>query len=238
MKHTSKRLLSWLLVLCMVVGLMPKVHAAGVHWEKTDKTITEDFPDRHIRENLTDKRDPNELVRVSIVLDKPSAVEAGYSTMGIGSNAEAADYQARLLTTQKRMEKTISNRVLKGKPLDVVWNMTLVGNIISAWVPYGALEQIESISGVKAVAMEAQYEPMVAQRHEGVVPDAYLSSGMIGSNSLWQTGFTGAGSRIAIVDTGIDVDHQSVDNGAFLYALSKNATSKGLSQKAYLESWI
>ena len=57
------------------------------------------------------------------------------------------------------MEKTISNRALNGRPLDVVWNMTLVGNIISAWVPYGSLEKIAAIDGVKTVAMEAQYAP-------------------------------------------------------------------------------
>ena len=236
MKNTPKRLLSWLLVLCMVFGLMPNVRAAGVRWEKTDQAITADLSGRPVRKDESEKQDPNELVRVSIVLEKPSAIEAGYATMGIGGNAKALDYQAQLLSTQKRMEKTISIQALKGRPLDVVWNMTLVGNIISAWVPYGSLDEIAAVSGVKAVAMETQYEPAVVERKEGVVPNAYLSSGMIGSNSLWQSGFTGAGTRIAIIDTGIDIDHQSLDNGAFLYALSKNASAKGMSQKDYLES--
>ena len=57
------------------------------------------------------------------------------------------EYQAQLLTAQKRMEKTISAQALKGRPMDVVWNMTLVGNIISAWVPYGSLEEIAAVSG-------------------------------------------------------------------------------------------
>ena len=236
MKNTPKRLLSWLLVLCMVFGMVPNVRAAGVRWEETDQAITAEFSDRVVQKDETEKHAPDELVRVSIVLEKPSAVEAGYATMGIAGNARAMEYQAQLLTTQKRMEKTISAQALKGRPMDVVWNMTLVGNIISAWVPYGSLEEIAAVSGVKAVAMEAQYEPAVVERIEGVEPNAYLSSGMIGSNSLWQSGYTGAGTRIAIVDTGIDVDHQSVDNGAFLYALGKNASARGMSQKAYLDS--
>ena len=236
MKNTHKRLLSWLLVLCMVLSLVPNVRAASVRWEKTDQAISAELSDHPVRNDETETRDPNELVRVSIVLEKPSAIEAGYATMGIGGNTKAMDYQAQLLATQKRMEKTISVQALKGRPLDVVWNMTLVGNIISAWVPYGSLEEIAAVSGIREVAMETQYAPAVVERNEGVVPDAYLSSGMIGSNPLWESGYTGAGTRIAIVDTGIDIDHQSLDNGAFLYALSRNASASGLSQMEYLES--
>ena len=236
MKQTRKRLLSWVLVFCMVLGLMPTIHASGVHWEKTDQTITADLSDRMIRDDGSEKRDPSERVRVSIVLEEPSAVQAGFATLDISANAVAADYREQLLSDQKAMEKTISDAALNGRKLDVVWNMTLVGNIISAWVPYGALETIADLDGVKAVAMERQYEPAVVERHEGLVPNTYLSSGMIGSNSLWQSGYTGAGTRIAIVDTGIDGEHQSLDNGAYLYALSKNASSKGMSQKAYLDS--
>lgn len=103
-------------------------------------------------------------VRVSIVLEKPSAVQAGYATMNIGANTEAVRYRAQLLAAQNKMARTISARALQGQPLDVVWNMTLVGNIISARVPYGALETIAAIPGIRAVTMEAQYEPAAAER--------------------------------------------------------------------------
>ena len=236
MKQTPKRLLSWLLVICMVFGFLPTAHAAGVTWEKTDMNIAAEVSDRELRTDSSEKLDPDELVRVSIVLEQPSAVEAGFATMGIAANAEAVRYQAELLSTQQKMAKTISVQALQGKKLDVVWNMTLVGNIISAWVPYGALEDIAAIRGVRSVAMEAQYEPAVAERHEEIEPNTYLSSGMIGSNPLWESGYTGAGSRIAIVDTGIDAEHQSVDNGAYLYAMTKNASRKGMSLQTYLDS--
>ena len=236
MKQTRKRLLSWVLVFSMILGLVPAVHASGVHWEKTDQAITADLNDRMIRDNGSELRDPDERVRVSIVLEEPSAVQAGFATSGISANAEATLYRDTLLSAQKAMEKRISDQALDGRTLDVVWNMTLVGNIISAWVPYGALEKIASMDGVQTVAMEMQYEPAVVERHEGAAPNTYLSSGMIGSNPLWQSGYTGAGTRIAIVDTGIDEEHQSLDNGAFLYALSKNASAKAMSQRDYLDS--
>ena len=236
MKHTLKRVLSWMLVFCLVLGLLPAVRASGVTWEQTDLEITAQMSDRLVQKDESAERDPGEMVRVSIVLDKPSAVQAGYSTMGIASNTRAMDYRAQLLSTQKRMEKTISTQALMGRPLDVVWNMTLVGNIISAWVPYGSLEDIAAIRGVKSVTLEAQYEPAAVERHEGAAPEAYTSGGMIGSDVLWSSGYTGAGSRIAIIDTGTDTDHQSFDNGAYLYALEQNAAARDMSLEDYLDS--
>ena len=236
MKHTCKRFLSWMLVVCMVLALVPAAGASGITWKETDLKITAPpVSDRLVQKDSRERED-SEIVRVSIVLDKPSAVQAGFATMGIGSNAAARVYQAQLLATQKQMEKTISVRALNGRPLDVVWNMTLVGNIISAWVPYGSLEEIAAIPGVKTVAMEAQYEPCVAERNEDIVPNTYPSSGMTGTGQLWQSGCTGAGVRVAIVDTGSDTDHQSLDNGAYLYALGQNAAAKGMSLENYKKS--
>ena len=236
MKHSLKRFLSWMLVLSMVLGFIPAVHASGITWEKVDRPITADLSDRLVQKDESADRDPGEMVRVSIVLEKPSAVQAGYATMGISANTRAMAYRAELLDSQAKMEKTISARVLKGRPLDVVWNMTLVGNIISAWIPYGSLEEIAAIDGVKAVAMETQYEPAVAERHGGIDPNAYPSSGMIGSGQLWNSGYTGAGSRIAVIDTGTDTAHQSFDNGAYLHALAQNADARDMSLEQYKAS--
>ncbi|MBQ8355456.1 MAG: S8 family serine peptidase [Oscillospiraceae bacterium] len=236
MKHSLKRFVSWMLAVCMVLSFVPAAGAAQVIWNETDLKITAENADRLVQKDGAAEREASEMVRVSIVLEKPSTVEAGYATMGIAANPEAMDYRAQLLATQKRMEKTISNRALNGRPLDVVWNMTLVGNIISAWVPYGSLEKIAAIDGVKTVAMEAQYSPAVAERNEELVPNAYTSSAMIGSGNLWSSGYTGAGTRIAIVDTGTDTDHQSFDNGAYLHALAENAKAKGMSLESYMAS--
>ena len=233
MKHTFKRMVSWLLAVCMVLSFVPAADASGVSWKQTDQTITAQISDRLVQKDGTADRDPGELVRVSIVLEAPSTVEAGFATMDIAANANAMDYRAALQAAQETMEKTISKEALNGRPLDVVWNMTLVGNIISAWVPYGSLEKIAAIDGVETVAMEAQYRPAVAERQEGASPNAYPSSGMIGSGALWESGYTGAGTRIAIVDTGTDTDHQSFDNGAYLHALSQNAGDKGMTLASY-----
>lgn len=43
MKHSLKRFLSWMLVLSMVLGFIPAVHASGITWEKVDRPITADL---------------------------------------------------------------------------------------------------------------------------------------------------------------------------------------------------
>lgn len=74
MKHPLKRFLSWMLVFCMVLGSVPAVRASGVSWEKVDRTI--ELSDRLIRKDEAAAPNSQELVRVSIVLEKASAVEA------------------------------------------------------------------------------------------------------------------------------------------------------------------
>ncbi|MGN1343632.1 MAG: S8 family serine peptidase [Traorella sp.] len=50
---------------------------------------------------------------------------------------------------------------------------------------------------------------------------------MVGSYNVWESGYTGAGMRIAIIDTGLDVDHPSFDADAYLYALEEQAEKEG-----------
>ncbi len=57
---------------------------------------------------------------------------------------------------------------------------------------------------------------------------------MTGTNLAWQAGYTGAGSRVAVIDTGLDTDHQSVDPDALAHALQEDAQKAGQSYEDYL----
>lgn len=54
-------------------------------------------------------------------------------------------------------------------------------------------------------------------------PHMSTSAEMIGSSAAYAAGLTGAGTRIAVIDTGTDTDHQSFDAAAFAYALAEDA---------------
>lgn len=84
------------------------------------------------------------------------------------------------------------------------------------------------------MVLETQYEPAVASVSETADPNMATSSEMIGSSAAYAAGYTGAGSRVAVIDTGIDTDHQSFDAGAYAYSLRKLAEKAGMSEEAYL----
>ena len=68
-----------------------------------------------------------------------------------------------------------------GTELDVVWNLTLAANIISANVQYGQIEDIKAVSGVRDVVLEALYEPCEVDEGEEYEPNMSTSPEQIGS---------------------------------------------------------
>ncbi len=246
-KQLFTRVLSLLLVVVMLAGFAVPVQATHDH------TVTETAEEGNsLSFTETENGNPPELlhkaeetgeaplyddadiVRVSIVLDKESTVESGFSAEDIALNAEAMRYRDGLKADQEVMTTSIASAI--GHELDVVRNLTLVANVISANVPYGQIEAIEAVDGVKEVFLETRYEPAVVETEDPVDPNMATSGNQIGSNIAWANGYTGAGSRIAVIDTGIDSDHQSMDAAAFEYALKRNAEDRGMTYDAYVES--
>ena len=154
------------------------------------------------------------------MLSDPSTLDKGFSASDIASGSKKAmKYRDKLESKQDKMVKTISKKALDGQALDVVWNLTLATNIISANVQYGQIEKIENVKGVKQVLIETRYEPCVVKESETTDPNMATSSNMIGSNFAWANGYTGAGSKVAIIDTGADTDHPSLSGAAYSYAV-------------------
>ncbi|MCR5664548.1 MAG: S8 family serine peptidase [Oscillospiraceae bacterium] len=230
MSRTWKRLLSILLAAAMVLSLGitgwaiddGKGETPVVTWEKVDDSV---LPLRHGRGEVTElgtevpEYADDEVVRVSIVLDKASTLEVGYATRGIAENPAAMSYREGLRSEQDALASRISAEALNGRELDVVWNLTLAANIISANVQYGQIEAIKDVRGVKDVVLETRYEPQVAESSDS--PMMGVAASMTGGQMAWAEGYTGAGMQVAIVDTGVDTDHQSFDAGAFEYAIEE-----------------
>ncbi|MBR0087723.1 MAG: S8 family serine peptidase [Lachnospiraceae bacterium] len=163
----------------------------------------------------------NDAVRVSIFLEAPSALDAGYSIQGIGSNADAIAYQNTLLAQQRSLAQQISETVLGGEPLDVKWNFTLAGNMMSAYVPFGKIDAIKGLDAVTDVVLENQYQPETVDS-DAASPNMISARDMTGTSMPFASDYTGAGSRIAVVDTGLDWEHQSFDPDAFMHAIEED----------------
>ena len=79
---------------------------------------------------------------------------------------------------------------------------------------------------MKKVILEIRYEPAVYATGEAD-PNMATSGEMIGTSAAYAAGYTGAGMRIAVIDTGTDTDHKSFDADAFAYALAEDEKASG-----------
>ncbi|MBE6944701.1 MAG: hypothetical protein E7459_01260, partial [Ruminococcaceae bacterium] len=242
MKATlSKRILSMLLAIAMVLGFAVPVGAAGhnhsqnagISFRETDALV--DLPmigqAQPLTEQIPEYAD-TDIVRVSIVLDKDSTLQAGFSTMDIAGNAQAMSYREELKAEQTAVTARIEKAL--GAELEVQWNLTLAANLISAYVAYGDIAAVEAVEGVAQVIVENRYETCVVDRETEYNPNMQSSTHQVGVRTVWANGYTGAGSRVAVIDTGIDVDHQSFSAKGLEYALKLNAEKEGKELDAYL----
>ena len=232
MKH-MKSVLSLLLVLCMLVSLFPASAQAvdeGLSFRKVKVDRLEQEPSgEEIDEPETVTYEDDEVVRVFIVMEEKSVMEKGYSTMNIAANQGAMAYARGLEKKQDQVAGQISRAV--GRELDVRWNLTLATNAMSANVRYGDIEAIRQVEGVKEVHLVPVYE--LDDPIETSEPNTASSGSMVGSHNVWLEGYTGAGTRIAIIDTGLDADHPSFDASAFDYSLSVTAIQNGKTVEDY-----
>ena len=138
---------------------------ATLHIKKLGEVEDGEEPLQEIEEIPFDK-----IVRVSIFLDEPATLDAGYAIEGVGSNRSAVSYRESLRRQQAAVTAAIEKAT--GRALDVKWNMTLAVNAISANIRYGDMVKIGAVPGVKKVVLERQYEePVVEEEPIAQEPD-------------------------------------------------------------------
>ena len=239
MKKASvfNKVLSVVLAVCLIMSLaVPGLAAqSGVSFKKVSNSSVSAKLPGNVAE-VTDKEPAyadTDIVRVSIVLDKAGTLEAGFKAETAGTNFFAKLYRNNLKATQEKVTAKIEKAT--AQELDVVWNLTLASNIISANVAYGQIESIEAVDGVAEVLIETVYAPDVVSSG-AADPNMATSGKQTGSTAAWGYGYTGAGSRIAIIDTGTDIDHISFNATAFEYSLAYRAGLAGMTPDEYRAS--
>ncbi len=229
MKHWSlKRVLSLLLAVCLVTGLLSGVSVMAENQDATYHEISMDDVNLTTQDNaLADEEEETapyadtDVVRAFVVLEDKAVLEQGYATRNIAHNAAAMAASKKLEAKQDELAERISKDVLSGQSLNVHWNLTLAANAMSVDLPYGKMDEVAALSGVKTVMLVPQYA--LDPREEADLNT--ISSGtMIGSYNTWLEGYTGAGSRVAIIDTGLDTDHPSFNSAAYDYSLMVTST--------------
>lgn len=145
-KATGSRILALLLAVTLLASLVIPAAAAGrndltqLAVEQIDNDlVTAQLPGQQQQQTNAAQEETHaasDMIRVSIVLEKKSTLEAGYTAQEVTDSARAMSYRESLQAQQETLSRKISRVALDGQKLDVVWNLTLATNVISANVPY------------------------------------------------------------------------------------------------------
>jgi len=239
-QNVLRRSLSLVMILALLLGLLPPAGARFIRTESDLQALTYEAngetsgqlaSEAQQEPKTPQSHDPEEIVRVSIVLEDPSALEMGYTMENFAHDDQTVSYRSQLQRKQEELVTRIQSAT--ETTLDVVWNLTLAANVISANVPYGQIETISAVDGVREVSLEAQYLPCVVEGEGGIDPAMATSPEQTGIPVAYALGYTGAGSRIAVIDTGLAMEHQSFSVGGYEYSLAMQAAAQNKSLEEY-----
>jgi len=168
--------------------------------------------------------DDAESVRVIVVLEDKSLLDHGFTTTQIAANGTGV---ARQMETLVRRQETVIQSIEKivDEPVQVKYRYNVAVSGLALEVPYGTLEEIRQLPGVKSAFVAPQYDLPEDMTDPAAEPNMYATKDTVGSAMTWENlGYTGQGMRIAIIDTGLDLDHPS-------FAVAPQLTEDSLTQE-------
>ena len=231
----KKRLLAVVLVLSMVLSYVPLVHAWNEEASFSDSSggklgLTASSgidPDAGFATNTdaltkfeqsgllpfsqmenVSVYDPDDPVTFVVALDCLSLLEL-YSAAEIGQQTEAVvahqqQLDAQVAQAQAVVEATFGET--EGFRLGYTYSIAMVG--FSVTTAYRHMDALAALEGVKSVYVAPTFS-VPENSQDSLSALTANSANMIGADVLNELGYTGKGQRIAILDTGIDVDHPS-----------------------------
>lgn len=123
---------------------------------------------------------------------------------------------------QANIQAKISKEVLDGAPLEVGYSYTTLLNGFSTTVTYGQLQKIRQMPEVASAFLAPCFQLM---------PAMSTSNSMVGGGTFNETGYHGEGMRIAILDTGVDMNHEIFRDAPESPSLTKESLQTLLDSK-------
>lgn len=138
------------------------------------------------------------------------------------TSEDAREFSDELIAAQDEIASEISDLQETGparqaQEVEVVAQWSLLTNAMAVRVPYGLLSEIRQMDGVKRAYVQHVYERPETQTKSVDVSDPLYSFSldMVDAEEAWAKGYTGKGTLVAVLDTGIDVI-QDKSNGIVL----------------------
>ena len=221
-----KRIGAWLLTLVLLVSALPYTAFAASEDSHVVNATMEETSVEDIANNVT-----TQLLRGAKTKDETLSMEAKPTHEdsdsveiivvvddSVAKPAAQAQVQS-LLQKQEKAAATMSRAI--GATVEPERQYTTLLNGFSATVTYGQYKALKELDCVESVFLSPTFS---------LLPDTANSTQMIGGGLANETGFTGEGMLIAILDTGVDMDHQIFSKAPANPALTQDDV-KGLLSK-------
>lgn len=153
---------------------------------------------------------PDERVRIVIeledapLLDSHKVSQYASVTDFLDSNA-AQSAELKLERARKAVKSQLATKL---DDVEVRYEYTTVFNGLSVEADYADLETIQDLPGVKDAYVSQVYQ-LIEPVNETKLADSVPA---IGGNISKETGYTGKGMVVAILDTGLDTSHEAFQN--------------------------
>lgn len=153
---------------------------------------------------------PDERVRIVIELEDAPLLDS-HKVSQYASVTDFLDSNAAQSTERKleRARKSVKSQLAtKLDDVEVRYEYTTVFNGLSVEADYADLETIQDLPGVKDAYVSQVYQ-LIEPVNETKLADSVPS---IGGDISQETGYTGKGMVVAILDTGLDTSHEAFQN--------------------------
>ena len=221
-----KRIGAWLLTLVLLVSALPYTAFAASEDSHGVNATMEETSVEDIANNVT-----TQLLRGAKTKDETLSMEAKPThedsdsveiIVVVDDSVAKPTAQAQvqsLLQKQEKAAATMSRAI--GETVEPQRQYTTLLNGFSATVTYGQYKALKELDCVESVFLSPTFS---------LLPDTANSTRMIGGGLANETGFTGEGMLIAILDTGVDMDHQIFSKAPASPALTQDDVKGLLSQ--------
>lgn len=153
---------------------------------------------------------PDERVRIVIELEDAPLLDS-HKVSQYASVTDFLDSSAAQSTERKleRARKAVKSQLAtKLDDVEVRYEYTTVFNGLSVEADYADLETIQDLPGVKDAYVSQVYQ-LIEPVNETKLADSVPA---IGGDIVKNTGYTGKGMVVAILDTGLDTSHEAFQN--------------------------
>ncbi len=219
-----KRVLAMLLCLSMVLGLVPALALAEESAHRQTTVTAQELPgfsrveDIELPEKQSHKLyDDEELVTVIVEFTEEPLISGFRPKAGSSVGQQVSDYlvdAAPEAQAMKARQDGILEQMSKavGTQLKVTGRYVHAVNAVSLRIPYGKLDAVRSVEGVRSAYVQRVFDRPVTTSSAAIEGDYGHSYNMTGLSDVWAAGYTGQGMLVAVMDTGLDLNYTTWGN--------------------------